>query len=73
MSLPSPLGLLKEIGKVMGEIFFALVTLVIVSAKVQWALLMLGIVLCLYHHWLLAVLSFAIGLGAAWIARNLRI
>ena len=65
--------MLKEIGKGISEIFFALVTLIIVWEAAQWFVGGLGVLLLVAHHWFSGILLICIAFAARWLNKNLQL
>ena len=74
MSLPTPIELLSRIKKGIANLLFAIAVILVVAPVVQWGLMFCGVLAVMIgRHWVLGAVLFVLGLGGAFVAKNIRI
>lgn len=70
MGLPTPLDVYKGAKSVIGSFLFAFVLILVMSAAVQWIMIIGGAVLLFYRHFYIGVILMVVAIIASQIRKS---
>ena len=73
MSLPQPLDIYLGARKIVKEVLFFFVMLLVILPAFQWVLIIGGVVLFVLKHWIIGTILILAGMAGRVLHRDLRI